>query len=274
MKPTVIRRPYGSFQVWDEPRLGASYVVGVDTAEGIVRDRGGMKRTSVIYRDSKPDYSAAIVIDLETGQHVASWQGDIPVTDWGYVVAAIGFYYNTALIVPEANNQGIEVVNTLVRRLRYPLVYRNRTLNTIEGDGLSDRWGWTTNKMTRPLLIARVEELLNHSRLFTRDVGLIKELRTMEYDDNGVARAKHPNHDDRVIALGLALQGRHERLNGTLVREDGEADRFADLPWLDRQEWLNVTRKREASERGMGSRSGGGVRVVDRRSLARGYPLI
>lgn len=250
MKPVLQENQYGPFRYWEPPLMNRKYVVGVDTAEGKERDIGFARRHH-LSRDDEPDYSAAVVIELETGLHVATFKDKIPATDWAYVAAAIGYLYNEAFIVPEVNSVGAEVVNILVQRVRYPDVYINRVFNKVTGDDFGTEWGWRQSETTRPRLIARIEEVLNDYRLFTRDHELIKELRTMEYDDNGRARAKRPHHDDLVIALGLALQGRYERLQNT-----GERDRLGHgldhLSEHDRAFWMQ--RRKELADALVGGR--------------------
>lgn len=232
---------YGSFDIWDEPTTKLRYIVGVDTSEGKQRDLGRLSRIAP-GREEEPDYSAAVVIERETGKHVATWHGKIPTTDWGYTVAAIGNYYNKALLVPEINGPGIEVVNTLARRLRYAPLYVNKLFGQIDGDDFTDRWGWRTTVQTRPMLVARIEEMLGEGRVFTRDKRLLAELRTMEIDNTGVARARHPNHDDLAIAYGLALQGRFEALYNVQQTQQKPDDGLTDY---ERRIWDDRKRKAE-----------------------------
>lgn len=233
MKAILKEYDFGSLHIWDKPLENRKYVLGMDTAEGRERDLGQMRKVGG--RDDRPDYSAGIVIDMETGQHVASWRGQIPPIEWGYAGAAIGYFYNEALIVPEINGPGIAVVEALADHVQYPNLYINRTFGNIGAEEGVHKWGWRTTVQTRPLLIARIEEALTSDAVFTRDHMLIRELRTMEIDERGIARARHPNHDDMVIAFGLALQGRQEYLYG--VQSDNPVDEYADLPAWERRVW-------------------------------------
>ena len=231
---------HGRFRVWEEPALGRQYFVGADCAEGKIRDRMQFRRTSILYRDQKPDYDAAIVVERETGRHVASWHGDIPITEWGFTIAAIGYYFNTALVLVEINGPGIEVINALAKRIRYPRLYRTRDPNVVAGSNLQWTWGWNTTSASRPRLLARVEEAINADPHCTRDHDLIRELRTMEIDENGIARAKHPNKDDRVLAYGMALMGRWESLNGLLDAEPGDQPYPEVTTPQDRRYWERI----------------------------------
>lgn len=205
------------FRAWREPLEKEEFLIGADVAEGRVRDRGlqGPKTGAFVMHD-RPDYSAAVVIERETGEHVATWHGWVDPVEYGVVLAAIGVMYNGALIVPEINGPGIAVVHKLVDDLRYPNIYENKVWGRASDDPITDNYGWRTSLQTRPLLIARIHEAINSRKLFTQDSQLVSELRTMEYDENGTPRARGKNKDDLVIALGLALQGRYEALYGTL----------------------------------------------------------
>ncbi len=237
MKAETNKRAFGPFKVWTEPAVDRFYIVGVDTAEGKVRDRPAFARASLTYRDSKPDYSAAVVIDRETGRHCATWQGDIEVTDWSYVVAAIGYYYNKAMLVPEVNGPGNEVVNTLARRVKYPNLYRNQKPFIQEGDDITPKWGWFTTNWNRDRLFARGAEILANDPHCVADKDLVDEIRTIEVDETGKPRAKHPNKDDRVLAWIIALQARWEWMTGQLGRPEKEEDPLAVLPQEDADIW-------------------------------------
>lgn len=102
--------------------------------------------------------------------------------------------------------------------------------------------GFRTDAQTRPILITRVHEVLNSMTLWTRDSELVSELRTMEFDDSGVARARGKNKDDRVLALALALQGRHQAVyqTGGLHRESNKRPGS-----YDEQVWAKVKDRTE-----------------------------
>jgi hypothetical protein len=206
----------GRLSVWEEPREKAKYVIGIDVAENRVRDRNSIARGKPLMGLERPDFSCAIVLDLETAFHVATWHGNIDVTEYGIVCAALGRYYNDALLVPEVNGPGLAVVETLSKMVGYQPLYRSKLVNRVDLDPLGTEWGFRTTMHTRVLLIAQIQSLINYGQLFTKDANLVKEIRTMEYDESGTPRGRGRNKDDRVMALGLALIGRSEIMNGTL----------------------------------------------------------
>jgi hypothetical protein len=252
MRGVLVSGRGGRLQIWDHPKVRSRYSIGADVATGKVRDRTRSARAELYsYSNQRPDYSAVIIVEVETGLHVASWHGYIQPTEFYPVLAALGYYYNNALIVPEINGPGLAVVEGLTLKLQYPNVYRSKVWNKPDSDMMGGDWGWRTSQNTRPILIARVDESVNQEILFTRDKDLIRELRTMQIDETGIPRAKGKDKDDRVFALGLALQGRFELLYGTLNQEE----QASHLSQADQQVWDQIKKQQEASSRGRSASS-------------------
>lgn len=242
-QPVMTSGREGPFRVWDEPQDGAQYVVGVDFAEGKQRDLGASSRKPGfnLLRD-RPDNSAAIVIEVESGQHVATWRGHAEPSEMAGVVVAIGCIYNQAMIVPEINSQGLGAVDVMVKVFRYPNIYRAKLWNRAQiNDWVRQEFGWRTNDITRGVLMTRIMEWVRHSP-YTRDEVLVTELRTMEMDEQGRPRARGRNKDDTVLALGMALQGRFELLFGKVAPEVSKAD---PLPGYDRAVWDRVHKQQK-----------------------------
>lgn len=247
MNPLLTESPSGALRIWDEPRDHVQYVAGIDVAEGIKRDRSHFaRRATVQYADERPDYSAIVVIELETALHVATWHGYIPPDQLAEIAAAVGMHYNNALLVPEVNGPGIAVVTALSERIRYENIYRSMAFNQLDNDPLQNRLGWQTSVVTRKILIARIYEQINHDRLWTRDAKLIDELRTMEFDDAGVERARGRNKDDLVMALALALQGRYTAASQTGFMEQKKVPTERSY---DKQVWDFVKAKQNGTNR-------------------------
>jgi hypothetical protein len=262
MIPLLSEDRVGSLRIWDHPRDNFEYVIGVDTAEGRVKDRSAAdRRKQFSYSDNRPDYSAAVVLEMESSMHVATWHGYMTPDEFATVCAAIGWYYNTALVVPEINGPGLVVVTRLAETFQYNNLYRTRMFNVMERDPWQPQWGWRTDMHSRKLLIARIHEALNGGHLFTRDRHLIDELRTLEFDDQGVERGKGKNKDDRVLALGMALQGRYEALGGISERKPPRppARAYEDRIW-------NIVKQQQEPHDSRSSSSSG-------RFLDRGPPL-
>lgn len=237
MIPKLIPAQAGSFRIWDPPIKTRKYVIGIDVAEGKVRDRTNRMRRSYSYSDRRPDYSAAVILELESGSHVATWHGYADPPDFAAVCAAMGWHYGGALLVPELNGPGLVVVTELTRTFKYTNLYQSRTWNRLEGDFMGNEFGFRTTVQSRKVLIGHIYRHVNSDFAFTRDERLISELRTMEMDDNGIERARAPNNDDLVMALGLALTGRYEYFHGTIHADDEPGRRLDEF---DRKVWRRL----------------------------------
>lgn len=261
--PQLTPTATGSLRIWDHPG-DCEYVIGVDVAEGRKRDRRALeRRTGVSYGDDRPDYSAAIVLELVSGLHVATWHGYLSPDEFAGVVAAMGIYYRNALLVVEINGPGGAVIERLNTTLQYDNLYRSRMFNVLDMDPWQPKFGFRTDASSRKVLMMHVHAALNSQQLFTRDERLIHEMRTMEFDDQGTERGRGKNKDDLVFALALALQGRYTSvgLNGgqeAPAPKSGE-ERYAAQVWEHVKEKQDG--KRSSRDRGLWpSRWGAGRR--------------
>ena len=177
-----------SLEVWVPPNAGHGYVMGVDTAEGLVHG----------------DYSCAHVLDLNSGELVASWHGHIPPDTLADEVLSLGLWYRDALCCVEANNHGLTTI-TQLRQLGYPNLFRRRSLNQATAK-VSQEFGWKTTRTTKPLMIDDLSIALRNNELTIYDRHTIAELRTFVRTDKGTMNGSP--YDDRVIALALANQMR------------------------------------------------------------------
>ena len=177
-----------SLEVWQIPDSMQSYVIGVDTAEGL----------------GHGDYSCAQVLCVGTGQQVAIWHGRIPPDELAAEVKKLGLWYNDALCCVESNNHGLTTI-TVLRQLGYPRLFRKRSLNTAT-DKISQEFGWRTTRTSKPLLIDDLGMAFRNEELSIYDVDTIAELRTFTRNDRG-SMSGSP-FDDRVMALALANQMR------------------------------------------------------------------
>lgn len=176
----------GPLDVWEFPQTGHGYVVGADVAEGL--DYG--------------DFSSAHVIDVKTNGVVASWHGHIDPDLYGDVLAALGWWYNAALLGIEVNNHGLATINA-VRRHSYPRLYYRKTLDERQQKWLN-KVGWATTMRSKPLMIDDLVKVVRDNDLILPCAATISELRTFVRDEKGKMHGSP--HDDRVISLSIANQ--------------------------------------------------------------------
>lgn len=183
----------GLLRIWTKPRAGEEYILGADSAAGIA---GG-------------DYAAVSVVEAVTRRQVAELHGHIEPDLLGRELALLGQYYNNALIVPEANNHGAAVIAAL-RNDCYPRIYRRRSINKVTG-GSSREYGFLTTCRTKPLLIDALSAYLREDARRVQSAACLRECLSYAYDEAGHAGALSGCHDDRVMALALAVYAACER---------------------------------------------------------------
>lgn len=196
----------GRLAIWDLPRHGYRYVIGVDVAEGLV----------------KGDYSCADVLEIPGGRQVAHWHGHIDPDSWGETLFYLGKFYNYALIGVEANNHGHTTISTLTR-MRYSQLYMREQ---IDGAGKkTKRYGWLTTTKSKHTIIDRLNGTLREG-----DSGIVHAKTIQELDsysllvaaeqdgDRSQMGAKPRHFDDRVMSYAIGVEmmlgsphTRHER---------------------------------------------------------------
>ncbi len=191
--PKIVERHHGELWVWEDPQPDDQYVIGADTAEGLA---GG-------------DYASAQVINCRTLEQAASIHGLIPPYEFACLLNATGRYYNKATLCIEVFPSGHRVQDHLIREFFYPMLHRWKGKPDKVKPGVSHMYGWETNVWSRPILVGAGQRALNHNLVTLHEDGLLDELMHFSKNDNGKYEAE-VGHDDRVMALLLALRSREE----------------------------------------------------------------
>lgn len=182
----VVEHSAGELYVYKERDDTQVYTIGADVAMGV---RNG-------------DYSVAQVLDGDKNQ-VAVWHGHIHPDAFADVLAALGHYYNTALIAPERNQHGLLTCVRLWKDLRYPNVFMDVSEGQI-ADKESINIGFLTNVRTKPLIIDRLRATVREKSITLNDKHSLTEMRSFIVTESGSMEAEEGKHDDRVMALAIA----------------------------------------------------------------------
>jgi len=179
----------GDLRVYAPPQHSYRYAIGADVSEGY----------------STSDYSAAHVIRIPDMVQVAVAQLHIDPDDFGDYLAALGKIYNTAWIAIEVTGSGLTTQLQLSKRLYYPKMYRRQVFD--KASSRSElKYGWSTNRATKPLMINELNGVLRDDLLVIQDVPTIDELSTfVQLDDTGKTGAAS-GKDDLVTSLAIAWQ--------------------------------------------------------------------
>ncbi len=179
--PPFELRHNGQLALWLPPVPGKRYLVAVDPAGG----------------GSEGDYSAAQVIELETGLQCAEFAAHIAGAELAKLVAQLASEFNHAWLVVERNNHGHGILALLENQ--YDRIYRQ-----------NNQPGWLTTSVSRPAIISRFDAALVEKPELFQSRALLAECRTFVRLRDGSTGARSGTHDDRVMAMAIALAARAE----------------------------------------------------------------
>jgi hypothetical protein len=168
---------------------GHSYILGIDTSEGVGNDSTGM-----------------VVLDTNTMDVVAVFEDRTVRPDQVAEMAIkISNVYNGAYIIPERNGSGLTTVLKL-QELGYNNVYRDTTIDKISNK-VRDQMGWRTTSTSRDLMIDDFKELFEEGEIGLNDSGIVGQMMTFVRKENGKREHEDGKHDDLLFALMLCVQG-------------------------------------------------------------------
>jgi hypothetical protein len=179
--------PLPALMVYAAPVPGRRYVVGADPAEG----------------NPTSDPSALAVLEVDSGEEVASLAGRFEPATFAANADAIGRWYNNAAVLVERNNHGHAVLLWLAEY---------SSLDRLGGD--DHRPGWNTTTKSKALLYDGAGEVLRDGDAIIHGLETFTQLASIE---GATLRAPDGQRDDIAVAFVLALKGRAQLLRmGTL----------------------------------------------------------
>jgi hypothetical protein len=185
MTEPIERRQNGELEIWLPPLKGKQYLVAVDPAGG----------------GSEGDYSAAQVLEMETGLQCAEFAGHMGGLELARKVAELATEYNQAWLVVERNNHGSGILAFVESVCGYGRVYK-------EGG----QAGWLTTALSRPIALGRLGAALVERPECFQSRKLLAECRSFVRMPNGGSGARPGTHDDRVMAMAIGLEARNQLL--------------------------------------------------------------
>lgn len=179
----VGRRRNGELEIWLPPLPGKRYVIGVDPAGG----------------GSEGDYTAAEVIEMESGLQCAECASHLGSLEAAKFLAELGHEYNDAWLAVERNNHGHGVLWLLDGVCHYPRIYEQKS-----------QLGWLTDRVNRPAGIGRLNAALVERPELFMSRRLLAECRSFVRKADGSTSAQSGAHDDLVMAMAIGLSAREE----------------------------------------------------------------
>jgi hypothetical protein len=203
--------PQGRLSLWgnlsEDKRLPLDhqYVIGMDVATGI----GGEMSSN----------SAMSVFDKTMGEKVAEWVSrTTSPEDMAKYAMALGYWFNGALLIPESNGPGGQLIKVLLE-LGYQNLFYGLRDDLAYGQKPQRKPGWAATKASKPILLGeygralRDERFPNPSLEALREAGEYMHMPSGKIEHSrtkgeGVGPADEgENHGDRVIGDALAWLG-------------------------------------------------------------------
>ena len=211
--PEIQFNPLEKLLMWEEPREGFDYSMGIDTGTGVGGDRSVITVTRY-GTDAEPDIQ------------VAEFASDaIPTAELYAWISGIATLYSRYMIQKPHPKLAIEMkrkFGDLPYHLTRPLGFHRwhewgqgfdrKTFETRVGK--HGRIGWYTNEWSRPLLMSAFNFAVENGWYVIRSKWLAEELANQEQKimPSGKTRVDHAQgeHDDRIFAAAMSYWTLHQ----------------------------------------------------------------
>jgi phage terminase large subunit len=182
----------GELTIYEKPIAGVPYVIGGDISEGGI------------------DYSVGQVRNNLTWNQAAVWRGQVDTDIYSKQMYCLGKYYNEALIGIEINFD-LHPVKEL-QRLGYYNQYIRETMDSYT-EQTQKKYGFRTDRVTRPVIIANYVALVRDHIDSFNDVATLEEMLTFVRNENGKPEAQKGKHDDTILADCICLEIRSQQIS-------------------------------------------------------------
>ena len=198
LDPLSVRGATEDLWIWKYADYSKSYLIAADVARG-----------------DGSDYSAFVIMDIDSLEIVAEYKGQIGTTEYGKLLYQIGLEYNSALVAVENTGVGWSTVQTLID-MGYPNLYYSfkndpfldEQIHLKKGVDLKDNSqkipGISTSHVLRPVYVSKIMTYFREKAILFHSKRLMAEIRVFIWK-NGRAEAQTGYNDDLVMALGMAL---------------------------------------------------------------------
>jgi phage terminase large subunit len=175
----------GPIKIYCEVEKGHSYVAGGDTAGD-----GSDMFTGHFINNSDEEQVAVLTVDTDETEYVRQ-------------MYCLGKYYNYALLGIETNYSTYPVKE--LARLGYTKQFSRVQEDTYE-EYVESRFGFHTNKKTRPLIISGLVNVVKDAVENINDLDTLKEMLSFVRNEKkkGRMEAEQGAHDDHVMGLAIA----------------------------------------------------------------------
>jgi hypothetical protein len=200
------RKERDKLRIWEYPdteiRVSDRYIVVFDPQKGL---------------SESADWGVISVIDrywMMFGgkpEIVAEWRGRIDKDIAIWVAAMIAVLYNNALLVVESNTYDTDITRDDDSEFIFDTIadyYSNlysRTPADKIKEGIPVKYGFNTNRNTKPMIINNYVAILREQSYIERCEEALNEARVYEQKKNGSFGAKEGKHDDIIMTRMIGM---------------------------------------------------------------------
>jgi phage terminase large subunit len=183
----------GSITIYEEPRFKFPYAGGGDTA------------------GDGSDYFSGHILDHNTGHQVAVLHHQYDEDLYARQMYCLGKYYNYALLSIEVNFSTYPVKE--LQRLGYTRQFKREVIDDISKKK-QHKYGFRTDKASRPLIIAELVQVVRESVELINDIATLNEMLTFVRNEKGKPEAQEGKNDDLIMGLAIAYKARDQQVFG------------------------------------------------------------
>ena len=134
-------------------------------------------------------------------------------------------YYNEALVGLENNYSTYPTKK--IKEYDYPNMYVREVEDNIS-EKMQDKFGFVTNKATRPIILGILKEIMRDNISWINDIDTLDEALVFIKNDKGRAEAEEGKHDDLIMGLAITYYIRTQQ--SYVVKQVIKEDNF-ELPF-------------------------------------------
>lgn len=156
----------GPLVVYETPQKGHHYFAGVDSARG---EENTM---------APGDYAAIVMWNAETGDLAARYMSRVSPEELAPVAAALGYYFNGAMLNVELNNIGYVTMRELRDRLYYPnqYIWKGRD-DRVDRSKQGVAYGFETSDRYRKMMFSMFRNSLYRKEVVPKDRVFVDQMK-------------------------------------------------------------------------------------------------
>lgn len=208
-------------EVFEEPKKFAVYSAGVDTGSGSRLDR-----STVVIGDITDPKRIRTVATLRV-------EGMAPL-EFAREAYALVSRYRALAVIEVTGGYGLAVQGWFEEQ-QYDHLWCRSEMEK-RGQKLVEKLGWDTNGKTRPVMLARLNDLFTQGFYDPVDPRLKWEMRTFEYREDGKPEASDGHYDDMVTAGAQMVMGL-DQVEAVIAEVQGQPggvpSSFQEMLWYE-----------------------------------------